>query len=147
MAIVRWDPFRNLTTLQERINRLFEDSFPYLEGDKPGMCAWTPPVDIYDADDAIIIHAELPAIRKDDITIEIKDNVLTLKGERFPNTDVKEEKYYRRERCVGKFHRAFSLPAPLDPHNTKATFKNGVLEIEIRKPAEKKPKKISIAIK
>jgi HSP20 family protein len=104
-------------------------------------------VDIIKGEDAIIIHAELPGVKKNDISLEIKDNTLILKGNRFANNDVKEENYYRKERSFGSFQTAFTLPVLVDKANIKATFKDGVLETKLKKPEKEEPKKIEIDIK
>ena len=146
MATVRWDPFKNLTTLQDRINRLFWESFPESrrEEDAPGMGTWQPLVDIYETEEMLVIQAELPGIKKEDISIEVKDNMLTLKGERNPGKKIKEENYYRRERAYGKFQRTFNISVVTDPDKIAARHKDGVLEIEIPKLREQRPTQIDI---
>lgn len=147
MAVVRWQPYGAVASLQDSINRLFNDAFARTGADEDfTLSAWKPLVDIFDKDDAIIIHAELPGVRKEDVSIELKENILTLKGERCETKEVKEDKFYRKERTFGSFHRAFTLPTAINPDLIKATFKDGVLEIEIPKPEEKKPKQIQIDI-
>lgn len=148
MTIVRWDPLRNVATLQDRINRMFNEAFAGSTDfeDEVGMSAWRPAVDIFDTDNAIVIKAELPGIKKDDVSIDVKGNVLIIKGERFFDKETKEENYYRKERSFGKFQRSFTLPDAVNPEAIKANFKNGVLEIEVPKPEEKKPKQISINV-
>jgi HSP20 family protein len=148
MAIVRWDPFQNLTTLQDRINRLFEESFPGAAGkeEEISLCAWRPVVDIYDAGDAIVIKAELPGVKKEDVSIEVKGNSLTLKGERVQDEEIAEESYYRRERCCGTFQRVFTLPDTVGAEHIKASFKDGILKVEITKPQQQAPKQISVDI-
>ena len=93
MAIVRWDPFRDVATLQDRINRLFSESFGQSRDLEDDMkeCAWRPAVDIYEAEHEVILRAELPGIRKEDVSVEVKDNLLTLRGERFPDPGIKED--------------------------------------------------------
>jgi len=148
MAIIRWDPFRNVATLQDRINRLFEDSFPR-SGDIDediSMCEWKPSVDIYETEEGIVIKAELPGVNKEDVSVEVKNNILTLKGERFVDKEIDEDKYYRRERCFGTFHRTFTLQDTVLPDKIKAKFRNGVLEIEVPKPEEEKPRQISVNV-
>ena len=149
MAITKWNPWGELSTLQERINRLFNEAFPQTAGAEGEFTsgAWNPTVDIFDREDAIIIHAELPGVKKNDISVEIKDNMLILKGDRFLKDDIKEENYYRRERNFGSFQRAFTLPGLFDEASIKATFKDGVLEITLKKPDKEIPKKIKIDIK
>ena len=108
------------------------------------MTDWNPVVDIYDNDDAIVIKAELPGIDKKDISIDLKDGVLTLEGERSYDNEVKEENYHRKERAYGKFHRSFRLPENVDVDNIKADYKDGILKIDIPKPEEVKPKKVEV---
>ena len=148
MAIVRWDPFRDVAALQDRINRIFNESFGRSRDidDEVGLYDWSPPVDIYETTDGIVLKAELPGIHKDDVSVEIKDNVLTLKGERLLDPKIKDEHYYRKERNFGKFQRSFSLQDPIRSALIKASFKDGVLTIEVPRPEEEKPKKISVDI-
>ncbi len=148
MTIVRWDPLRNVATLQDRINRIFNEAFADSKDfeDEVSMSTWRPVVDIFDTDNAIVIKAELPGIKKNDVSVDVKDNVLTIKGERSLTKEIKEENYYRKERSFGKFQRSFTLPEAIDPAGIKANFKNGVLEIEVPKAEEKKPKQISINV-
>ena len=144
MTLVRWTPFREMLTLQDRMNRLFNgsDFRPALWNDEVEMSNWHPVVDIYDKDDKIVIQAELPGLEKKDISIDLKDRVLTLKGERSSENEVKEDSFYRRERSFGKFERSFTLPMGLDPEKIKADYKEGVLKIEVSKPEKEKPKQI-----
>jgi HSP20 family protein len=148
MALAKWDPFKEVTTLQERINRLFEDAFPRTrereEDLSPGV--WRPAVDIYEGETAVVLKAELPGIKKGDVSVEVKDNVLTIKGERKAESEIKEEKYYRRERTYGSFSRSFNLQYTVKPDKIKARFKDGVLVIEVPKPEEEKPKQINVNI-
>jgi HSP20 family protein len=147
MTIVRWDPFRNMTTLQERINRIFDETAtrPNYD-DEVSKCDWRPIVDIYDSENAIIINAELPGVTKENITLDVKENILTIKGARKAEEEVRKENYYRKERCFGSFERAFTLPSAIDPSKITANFKEGVLRVEIPKPEEKKPKQIKINV-
>ena len=146
MNLVRWNPWREMNTLQNRINHLFSDSFfqPSRSDDDMSLGAWHPVVDMYDEDDRIVIKAELPGLDKKDIAVDVKDRVLTISGERNYDNEVKEEKYYRRERAYGKFQRAFSLPADVDSDKIKADFKDGLLKVEVPKPEKQKPKEITV---
>ncbi|MFC1856715.1 Hsp20/alpha crystallin family protein [Thermodesulfobacteriota bacterium] len=146
MELVRLNPRRNMFSLQSRINRMFDDAvFPAAKDDEGvALCSWNPVVDIYEDDDNIMIKAELPGIDKKDIEVDVKDRVLTLKGERAYDNEVKEEKYYRRERAFGTFVRSFTLPAHVDSEKIKADFKDGVLHISVPKPEADKPHKISV---
>jgi HSP20 family protein len=148
MTIVRWDPFRDVAELQNRINRMFDESFgrSVNQGDETGLRAWRPAVDIYETEDGIAIDVELPGIGKEDVAVEIKDDVLTLKGERPVNPRIKEDDYYRRERLYGPFKRSFSLHQNIQPALIKATFKDGILRIEIPHPAENKPKQVTVNV-
>ena len=145
MNLVRWNPWREMSTLQHRINHLFNE--PFFRGgedDELRMGTWYPAVDMFDDDDKIVIKAELPGMDKKDISVDIENRVLTLSGERNYDNEVKEENYYRRERATGKFKRAFNLPADVDEDQIKADFKDGVLKVEIPKPEEQKPKQITV---
>ena len=148
MTIVKWDPFRNVAALQDRINRIFDESFSRTADldDDISMSAWKPLVDIYETDEAIILKAELPGIKKEDVSVEVKDNVLTLKGVRTEEKEIKEKNYYRKERAFGTFSRAFNLQHRIQPDKIKARFKDGVLKIEIPKPEEEKPKQITVNV-
>jgi HSP20 family protein len=148
MTIVRWDPFRNMSTLQDRINRIFDETASRSQDYdvEVNQCDWKPVVDIYDSEKAIVVNAELPGVSKENITLDVKENILTLKGERKPDEEVRKENYYRMERCFGSFERAFTLPSTVDPGKITANFKDGILKIEIPKPEEKKPKQISINV-
>ena len=148
MAIVRWDPFRDVAALQDRINRIFNESFGRSRDldDEVSQYDWSPPVDIYETTDGIVLKIELPGINKEDVSVDIKDNVLTLKGERLLDPKIKDEHYYRKERSFGKFHRSFSLQDPINAGLIKASFKDGVLTVEIPGSEKEKPKKISVDI-
>lgn len=149
MPIVRWEPFRNLLTLQERMNRLFEES---VRGAGRGqeedwaMGAWAPAVDIYEQGSDVVLKAELPGVEPKDVDIRIENNVLTLSGERKLDTEVQRENYHRVERAYGSFTRAFTLPSTVDTSKVKADFKDGVLRITLPKREEAKPKQIQINV-
>jgi HSP20 family protein len=148
MPLIKWDPFRNVATLQDRINRLFEDSFPQSQTahDDLAVCAWRPDVDIYEADGGVVIKVDLPGVRKEDVSVEVKDNLLTLRGERREEAEVPENRYYRRERTCGNFVRAFTLQAPITPDKIKATFKDGVLKVSLPRPEEEVPRQVKVSI-
>lgn len=148
MALVKWDPFRNVATLQDRINRLFEDAFPRTrdQEDDLSLCAWRPAVDIYQTEKGLVLKAELPGIKKEDVSVEIKDNILTLKGDRAEDKEVSEDNYYRRERCFGSFQRSFNLEHNVQPDKVKAKFKDGILEIQIPRPEKEKTKKVTVDV-
>ena len=148
MTLVKWDPFRDVEKLQNRINRMFEDSFGHTRDPdhETSLCAWRPPVDIYETENGIVLAAELPGVGKENISVEVKDNILTLKGERTANQNILEKNLYRQERCYGTFQRSFTLQQNIQPKLIKANFKDGVLEIEIPKPEEEQPKQISVKV-
>jgi HSP20 family protein len=133
-------------SLSDQMNRMFDGFFYPTTGDDEKMSRWNgnPAVDIYDNDDHIVIKAEIPGVDKKDITVDIKDGVLTLKGERSSDNEERKENFYRRERTFGKFERAFTVPAEVDLDKIKADYKDGVLKIEIPKPKEHKPKQVTI---
>ncbi len=146
MNLVRWSPWREMSTLQNRVNRLFDNSTFHtdLMNDDISTGMWNPVVDLFEKDDHYVIKAEIPGVDKKDIRIDLKDRVLTLSGERSYDNEVKEENYYRRERSYGKFQRAFTLPADVDSDKITAEFKEGVLQVEVPKPEEPKPKQVTI---
>jgi len=146
MELVRFTPTKNLFNLHNHVNRMFEDFWkPAVRNDDETChCNWDPAVDIYDGEDKIVLMAELPGVDKKDISIDVKGKVLTLRGERTSDNEIKEDSYYRRERTFGKFERAFNLAADVDPEKIKADYKDGVLKIDIPKPEVQKPKPITI---
>ena len=148
MTLVKWDPLKDVSSLQGRINRMFEDFFPRSGNidEEIDTCAWRPAVDIYETDTGLIIDAELPGVKKENVSVELKDNILTIKGERWADREIDEQKCYRKERCFGTFQRSFSLREPVQPDQIKARFKDGVLEIEIPKAEQEKPRQISVDI-
>ncbi len=148
MTLVRWDPFRRVAALQDQINRLFEDSMARTDesDEELSACTWRPPVDIFETEDGITFKAELAGIQKEDILIEVKDNILSIKGERLSESDIDPDRYYRKERCFGPFHRSFTLRHAINPDAIQAKFKDGILEIIIQKPEEERPKHIKIDI-
>jgi len=143
MAIVRWDPFRELTALQTEVNRLFSRVG---SGEVAERQSWTPSIDVIETDDSIKLKAELAGMDPKDISIEVQDNVLTVSGERRFQEEVKEDKNYRIERRYGSFSRSLALPQTLNENGIEAKYENGVLEVVVPKAEVAKPKKISVAI-
>lgn len=141
-AVARFDPFRDITTLRDEMNRLFNRATG--DGVSSGS-AWTPAVDIFDTDQAIVLRAELPGLTPDDIDIEIDDNVLSLKGERRFEETVQEGRYYRLERAYGHFQRNVTLPQGVKADEISASFDNGVLSVRVPKADEVRPRKIAVA--
>lgn len=148
MALVRWDPFREITSLQERMNRLFEEgAFPFRGlGDRPAWRTWAPPVDIYETEKEIVLKAELPGMSQDDFSLEVRDNTLTLKGERKQEKEAKEESYYQMERYYGAFQRSFTLPNTVQQDKAKARYRDGVLEVVLPKVEAIVPKQIPVEV-
>jgi HSP20 family protein len=145
MAVVRWSPFQNLMALQDEMNRRFNEVFRGGgEESSWGPQAWVPPVDIYETDDALVLHAELPGVSKEDVSIEIHQHTLTLRGERKPPAGVSHDRYHRVERAYGTFQRAFTLPMMVDQEHVQATYHDGVLELRLPKSEAAKPKRIAI---
>jgi len=146
MNVVKWNPWREMVSFPNSVNRLFDGTF-FPEkwfDDTSELQNWRPVVDVYDNDEKIVIKAELPGVDKKDIHVDVKDGVLTLSGERSYENELKEENFHRKERSFGKFQRSFALPKGLNHDKIDADYKDGVLKIEITKPEEEKPKKISV---
>jgi HSP20 family protein len=144
MTIVRWEPLRELGTLQTEMNRLFNTVF---DGPAPSgatMRRWMPPMDLVESDDHFVLRADLPGMSEDDVNIELEDSTLTISGERKSEHEAKNEGFYRVERATGAFSRSLTLPKGVDPEAVTARFDRGVLEVRVPKPAERKPRRISI---
>jgi HSP20 family protein len=147
MAIVRFDPFRDLAVLQDRMNRLFNDQFSSRQEDHMlNRGTWTPPVDIYEADGALVLKAELPDMRREDIDVSVENNTLTIRGERKLDSEIKQENFHRVERAYGSFVRTFSLPTTVDTAKIAADYKNGVLTVKLPTREEAKPRSIDVAV-
>ena len=146
MAVVRWTPAAHLQSFQEEMNRLFNEFFRGGNGGDQGWAsgAWTPPVDIYETEDALVLTAMLPGVSKDEVSLEVHNNMLTLRGERKPAAAVPEERYYRRECVYGPFQRSFVLPATVDQNKVQAAYHDGILELHLPKVEAAKPKRIAI---
>lgn len=149
MAIVRWDPFEDLISLQDRMNRLFEQTLARSRGEGEGVAAatWSPAVDIYETPEDIVLQAELPGLRKEDIDIQVRESTLSLKGERRIDQEIKKENTLRMERSYGAFRRVFTLPNAVQADKIRAVFKDGVLTLHIPKAVEAKPKQVKIEVK
>jgi len=148
MTITRWDPFRDLMTIQDRMNRLFQETLSRQRGQEEiDSGQWGPAVDIIEADDRIVLRADLPGVAQDAIEIRIDDNMLVLRGERKQPDDVKADDYHRAERPYGAFVRSFSLPQNVDQSAIRASHNNGVLELVLPKRQESKAKSIRVEVK
>jgi HSP20 family protein len=151
MAIVRWEPFRDLVSIQDRMNRLFDDAFrgsprQATEDDWALGGSWAPVVDIFEKDGNIVLKAELPGVDPKNVDIRVENNTLSLRGERELDREVKREAYHRVERSYGSFTRSFTLPNVVDVEKIKAEFKDGVLQLTLPKRDEAKPKQIRVQV-
>ena len=146
MELLRWNPSRELFSPRNQMRDLFDDFFyPLFKEDSPrSMWGWNPKVDVYEEEGRIVFKAELPGVDKKDIEVTVKDAVLTLKGERSVDKEVKEKNYYRKERSFGKFERAFNLPGDVNAESIEADFKDGILKVSVPKPKELKTKQITV---
>ena len=143
MAIVRWDPVRELDSFQSDMNRLF-DGFFHSRGNAGAHRRWIPAMDLVETDEHLVLRADLPGMDEDDVEVEVKDGVLTVSGERKAEHEEKQEGFYRVERAFGSFTRSLSLPQGVDAGAVSASFDRGVLEVRVPKPAERKPTKVQI---
>ena len=149
MTLVRWDPFREFSQLQDRLNRVFNDTYRGYGADEGLMTTgtWMPPVDIYqNGDQELVLKAELPDMTRDDIDITVDNGTLTIKGEKKFSSDVKEENFHRIERRYGTFSRSFSLPQTVDPGKVAAEYRNGVLTVKLPLREEAKPRSIKVDV-
>jgi HSP20 family protein len=148
MALIRWEPVRELNTLQSEMNRLFNTLFDTPMPGDGGSAArrWIPAMDLVETDEDFVLRADLPGLSEGDVNIELEDNVLTVSGERKSEHEERKEGYYRVERASGTFSRSLTLPEGVNPEQIKASFDRGVLEVRIPKPEERKPRKVAISV-
>jgi HSP20 family protein len=148
MALVRWEPLREMASLQNEMNRLFGTFFdtPTTAMSGNGVRRWMPAMDLVETDEHFVLRADLPGMGQDDVRIEVEDRTLTLAGERKAEHETNNEGYYRLERATGAFSRSLTLPEGVDPEQIAATFENGVLEVRIPKPEERKPRRVAIQV-
>ncbi len=143
MAVTRWDPFKELLTLQDRLDKMYRD-MEKTRKEEFVSSEWTPPVDIFEVGNTFILKLEVPEVIKETIDIKIHENELTIKGERKLEAGVEPDNYYRMERGYGVFARSFTLTKSIDASNIKAVLKDGILRVELPKKEEVKPKQIKI---
>jgi len=145
VKLTKWDPFKELLDVRDNfdrlINRIFNRDFDLWEGER------TPSIDVYEEGDNIIVKAEIPGVKKEDISVTLSDDTLTISGKKSEEKEVKKENYYRKEIRSGSFSRSFTLPARVDKDKVKATYKDGVLQLVLPKAPEEKEKEIKIEIK
>jgi HSP20 family protein len=150
MALVRWEPVRELTSLQNEMNRLFNTFFDTPTtgngGNGTTLRRWIPPMDLVETDEHFVLKADLPGLDEGDVNIEVEDNVLTVSGERKAEHEDKREGYVRVERAYGSFRRSLTLPEGIDAEAVTASFEKGVLEVRIPKPEQRKPRKVAIQV-
>jgi HSP20 family protein len=144
-SITRWDPFRNFSTLQDQVNQLLGSSFKAGQ-ENSSLTTWAPAVDVYETENELVIKADLPDIEEKAIDVQVENHMLTIRGERKLEESVKEDNYLRVERAYGSFSRSFSLPNTVNTEAIQATYKNGVLRVELPKRAESKPKQVKINV-
>jgi HSP20 family protein len=147
MAIIRWTPFQDLATVQDRMNRLFHEFHSRQEDDVMTRGAWVPPVDIFESGNKeLVIKAELPAMTREDIDVTVENQTLSIRGEKKFNQEVKDEQYHRVERTYGAFSRSFTLPSTVDATKVAAEYKDGVLTVKLPLREEAKPKQIKVEV-
>jgi HSP20 family protein len=146
MAMVRWEPVRDLLSLQDRVRGMIEGSYRGGDEDWALGGSWAPAVDIYEKDGNIVLKAELPGLDPKDVDVRVENNILTLRGERKFDNEVKRDNYHRVERAYGTFTRSFTLPNVVDTSNIKADFKDGVLHVVLPKKEEAKQRQIQINV-
>jgi HSP20 family protein len=147
MAVIRWEPARELQAIQQEMNRLFGSAYPQGNGADGGMASrWIPPMDVVEDEEHFVVRADLPGVEEGDVSVELEDNALTISGERRSDTEERKDGYHRIERAYGRFSRSLTLPEGIDPEAIRASFNKGVLEVRIPKPEERKPRKVAINV-
>jgi HSP20 family protein len=145
-VLTRWEPFREFVTLQDRMNRLFRESYPEGREEALTTSTFAPPVDVYEDEHSITLKIEVPGIEEKDIDVRLENNTLTVHGERKFEKEEKEENYRRVERQYGSFTRTFTLPNTVDAENVTANYDKGVLKVQLAKKSEAKPKQIKVNV-
>jgi HSP20 family protein len=145
-TISRLDPFRGINSLQDQVNRLFDETFSRGRSAESEMGTWAPAVDIYETEQELVLKADLPEVIQQEIDIRIENNMLTIRGERKFHNEVSQDNYLRIERAYGPFTRSFSLPNTINTEAIKADYHNGVLSIRMPKREESRPKQIRIGV-
>jgi len=154
MKVTKWNPFNEMLTLSENLNKMFNRFFEEtmiapgksILTDELSQRTWSPAVDIYENKDSIVVKADLPGVEKDKVKVEVKDNILSIRGKREEEKETKEHNVYRLERHYGEFVRNFTLPQKVDASRIKANYKDGILKITIPKPEEIKGKEIKVEV-
>ena len=148
MALIRWEPARELNTLQNEMNRLFNTfvDTPLPNGGAAGQRRWLPAMDLAETENDFVLRADLPGVSEEDVNIELEDSVLTISGQRKSEHEEHKEGFHRVERGYGSFTRSLTLPEGVNAEAIKASFDRGVLEVRIPKPEERKPRKVAISV-
>ena len=148
MALVRWEPVRELNSIQSEMNRLFNTFFDTTTtgNGNGGARRWIPAMDLVETEEHFVLRADLPGMAEDDVKVELQDGVLTIAGERQAEHESRKEGFYRLERATGSFSRSLTLPDGVDPDAIAASFDRGVLEVRIPKPEQRKPRRVEIAV-
>jgi HSP20 family protein len=145
MSLTRWDPFREMDHLRQQVNRLFEETLPRPQASgEVATAGWTPAVDIRETTHAIVLEADLPGLRKEDLEVSVSGDTLSISGLRAPGEAEEPAQQHRLERSFGRFHRSFALDVPTNPEAVEASYRNGVLQILVPKAEQAKPKQITI---
>ena len=148
MTITRWEAYRDVLALQNRMNSLFQDFSRTNSGENDVVTAagFVPPVDIYEDEHKLVLKLEIPGIRQEDLDVRMENSTLSVRGERSFETEGKEENFHRVERRYGSFYRAFTVPNTIDPESIKAEYDAGILRLELQKRPESKPKQIKVNV-
>ena len=145
-SISHWTPYRGLSSLQEQVNRLFDDTFSSHRAGQSDLATWAPAVDVFETENELVVKADLPDMNEKDIDVRVENNTLTVRGERKFEQQASEDNYLRIERAYGTFTRSFSLPNTVNPEAIRAEYRNGVLTVRMPKREESKPKQIKIGV-
>jgi HSP20 family protein len=146
MTIIRWDPYRDVVALQNRMNSLLQDFSRNGENESVTASGFVPPVDIYEDEHKLVLKIEIPGMRQQDLDVRMENNTLTVKGERSFQSEGKEENFHRVERRYGSFYRSFTVPNTINPESIKADYDAGVLRVELEKKPESKPRQIKVNV-
>ena len=146
MVVTRWDPFRELASLQNRVNSLFQDYSRTNQDELSTAASFVPAVDVYEDEHKVTLKLEIPGVNQEEVDVRLENNTLTVRGERKFEKEEKEENFHRIERRYGNFVRSFTLPNTIDTEKVNASYENGVLKIELSKRAEAKPKQIKVNV-
>src|ERR1700730_12512942 len=144
MALIRWQPARELHTIQQEMNRLLSTAFDSQAGDGGALRRWIPPMDLVEEDDHFVLRADLPGVNEANVKVELEDTGLTISGRRKVDSQERKEGYYRTERASGSFSRSLTLPEGIEPDSVQASFEKGVLEVRVPKPEQRKPRRVAI---